>query len=490
MTGADADRPNVLLVVCDTLRADALGCYGADTSTPNLDALADAGVRFEEAYAAGPGSSISHAALFSGQYPSETGVAGQMSLPPDVPVLAEWFRDAGYETFGIPGPARIGSDWGYDRGFDQYLEKWRDIPSSPTPADLKRALADPTLVEPMPRHVLRMARQGDDKHTGYLIDVLMRKLERDVGEPAFAFANYPFVHAPYDPPRPYKEAATPGDGLDRPAYGFMDPLPWFAETLDVPDVRAERVDAAMTGRGDPKFFEDPTWLSGAELDLLRAWYDASVRYLDAQLGRLFDWLRRTGRDERTVVVVVADHGEYLGEHGLLKHMYFHFEEALRVPMIVAGPGVPAGEVRTDPVSLIDVFATICDLTGVEAPDATTGRSVFGPERRDAVFMENGIRKLTEACYEHMSDARIDEFERGRKSVRTADHLFTVDSRGETHLYERPGDRPVDDPDAATVERLRERVRTVLGEEFHRFDGYGDDLDDAVEENLRELGYIG
>lgn len=484
-----SDEPNVLLLVCDTLRADALGCYGADTSTPNIDAIAESGVRFENAYAAGPGSSISHAAMFSGQYPSETGVSGQTKLPADVPLLAEWFQNKGYETFGIPGPARIGSHWGYDRGFDQYLEKWQDIPSSLSLADLQKAVADPTLIKPMPQAVLRMAKQGKDKYTGYLIDVLMKKLSSDVGEPFFAFANYPFVHSPYDPPRPYKEEATPGDGLNRPRYGFLDWLPWTEETVDVPGVRSERVRKILTGEGDPMFFADSDWLSAAELDLIRSWYSASVRYLDLQLGRLFDWLHRTGRKENTVLIIVADHGEYLGEHGLLKHMYFHFEEALRVPMIIAGPGVPEGTVRTDFVSLIDIFDTVCDLAGIDPPTSTTGRSVFDGSERDAVFMENGIRSLPDSYADHLSDDHLDSFRRGRKSIRTDDYLFTIDSAGEEYLYESPGDQPIDNVDEMTVLPLRERLRETLGDEFQRFDGYGDDLDTAVEANLRELGYI-
>jgi membrane-anchored protein YejM (alkaline phosphatase superfamily) len=334
-----------------------------------------------------------------------------------------------------------------------------------------------------------MAKQGDDKHTGYLVDVLMRKLDDDVGEPFFAFANYPFVHAPYDPPRPYKARATPDGGLSRPPYGFLDWLPLTEETLDVPGVRSARVAQVMTGEGDPKYFADRDWLCEAELDLIRSWYAASVEYLDAQLGRLFDWLDRSGRKENTILVVVADHGEYLGEHGLLKHMYFHFEEALHVPMLVAGPGVPEGEVRTDPVSLVDVFETVCYLAGVDPPAETNGRSVFEDDRRDAVFMENGIRPVSESYTDYLSSERLDEFERGRKSIRTGEYLFTLDSAGEERLYERPGDRRIDDPAEETVAPLRERLLDTLGEEFERVEGYGDDLDASVEANLRELGYI-
>ncbi|WP_408957707.1 sulfatase [Natrinema sp. 74] len=483
------DSANVVLIVCDTLRPDILSCYGGPVETPGFDSIAADGTLFERAYAAGPGSSISHGALFTGKYPSESGIVGQVEVPANEITIAEHFRKAGYDTFGIPGPSRIGSDWGYDKGFDTYLEKWRDIPSAVTLEDLQKAIDDPTLVEPMPEHFYRMAKQGDDKHTGYLVDVFMKKLERDFDEPFFAFANFPFVHAPYDPPRPYKEKATPE--LDRPAIGVLDWLPWTDETLNKENVRLDRIREVQTGNGDPKFFADEEWLTDEELGVLRGWYRASVNYLDTHIQRLWNWLENSGKAENTVFVVLADHGEYLGEHGLLKHMYFHFEEALHVPLIVAGPGVPEDEIRTDYVSLVDIFDTLCDLAGIARPDFTSGHSVFDGRERDAVFAENGIRELPDFYGKHLSSKRMDQFERGLKSIRTDDFLFVRDSKGEETLYELPDEKEVTDldPSSEQFEPLRDRLFDVLGTEYTSDEGYGNDIDQSVAENLRELGYI-
>lgn len=478
---------NVVVVVCDTLRPDALSCYDGHVDTPGFDKIASEGTLFQNAYAAGPGSSISHGALFTGRYPSESGIVGQVDIPSEETTMAEHFRNAGYQTFGIPGPSRIGSDWGYDKGFDAYLEKWRDIPSSITLDDLQKAIADPTLVAPMPKHFYRMATQGDDKHTGYLVDVFMRKLSKDISDPFFAFANFPFVHAPYDPPRPYKQQATPE--LDRPPVGVLDYLSGSEERFENEDVRLDRVKEIQTGNGDPKFFADNDWLSDQELAVLRKWYHASVEYLDSHIGRLWDWMEQTDKTDDTIFVILADHGEYLGEHGLLKHMYFHFEEALHVPLIIAGPGVPSGERRTDFVSLVDIFDTICDLAGIDRPVRTSGQSIFKHDRRDAVFAENGIRSLPEFYENHLSEQQLDQFKRGRKSIRTNEYLFIQDSEGEYNLYDLPEEEVVDDPPEGVVTELRERVFDKLGSEFQSDEGYGNDMDQSVVENLRELGYM-
>lgn len=478
-------HPNVLVVVCDTLRPDYLSCYGGETETPAIDAVAEAGTLFERAYAAGPGSSISHAALFSGQYPSNSGVVGQVDLPEDVPLVAEWFHDRGYETFGIPGPSRIGSNWGYDRGFDRYVEKWRDIPSSPSLSDLRRAVADPTLLRPMPRHAYHWVTRGNGKHTGYLFDLLREKIRHDLSRPFFAFTNVTTVHAPYDPPRPYKENATPE--LDRPRWEFLEWLTDADETFDRPGVRANRVYEAQTHRGDANYFADESWLNDEELSVIRDWYAASVRYLDDELGRLLDYYERYLADD-TVLVVLADHGEHLGEHGLLKHMYSHFDECLHVPLLIRGPGVLAGERRSDFVSLVDVFDTVCDLAGIDAPESTDGRPLFGGEPREAAFAENGVREVTEAFEETLSPERCERFRRGYKSVRTEDYLYLRDSEGEEFLYERPEETRIDDPDEAVLDRLRSACVDELGTEYGR--GYQeDDFDAAVEANLRQLGYI-
>ncbi|MFB6103166.1 MAG: sulfatase [Haloplanus sp.] len=476
------NRPNVLLVVCDTLRPDFLSPYGSDLDTPFFDRVADAGTVFENAYAAGPGSSISHAALFSGQYPSTSGVGGQVDVPTDIPHIAERFSDAGYETFGMPGPSRIGSHWNYDRGFDEYLEKWADIPSSVSIEDLKKGLDDPTLLKPMPKELLRRAVRGDDDHASYLLDVFANKT-RELESPWFSFVNVTIAHGPYDPPRPYKEEAVPE--LERPRFGFLDSV--GDERVDRADVDLDRIAEVNNPGGFVRELAGE-YLSSGDREVLRSLYGASVRYLDAQLANLCDTLESAGELENTVVVLLSDHGEYLGERGLTGHMFFHFGPCLHVPLVLSGPGVPAGEHRSDFVSLVDVFPTLCDLTGVDTPPAVDGHSVFGDRRRDAAFAENGARDTPDVGEDHFPPETMARLGRGLKSVRTADYLFTRDDAGEERLYERPDETEIPLSDGPADE-LRAMLRDTLGEDFPPGTQAEEDMSEAVESNLRKLGYI-
>jgi arylsulfatase A-like enzyme len=478
-------RPNILLIVCDTLRPDFLSTYGGTVETELFDSLAEEGSVFDRAYAAGPGSSISHAALFTGQYPSTSGVGGQVSVPPDVPLLAALLSDHGYETFGLPGPSRTGSHLGYDRGFDYYLEKWSDIPSGFTFNDIKLAIQDPQLLVPMPSEVFRRCRYGDDNYTSYLLDVFERKI-RNLEEPYFGFLNLTTVHTPYDPPRSYKQRATPK--LRRPSTGLGEILN-RGEQINRSDIRLNRLSAAQQHEGVARFYENRSYLRDAEIDVLRKWYSASIRYLDDQLTTTFQHLRRSGELDNTVIVLTADHGEQFGEHGVLKHMYFHFKQCLHVPLVVTGPSVP-DERRSDYVSLVDIFPTVCNLVGIDVPDSLDGRSVFGPasERRDAAFAENGQRELSNLYHKILSKDSINEFARGIKSVRNDEYLYTIDSAGRQRLYDRPDEMEIPLSEGP-VHKLRNRVCDTLGEAFPPGSQSMDNLDQTVVTNLRRLGYI-
>jgi arylsulfatase A-like enzyme len=158
------DKPNVVLLVCDTLRADALTCYDGTFSieTPSMDRLAGRGTLFENAFAVGPWTPPSHGAMFSGRYPDSTGFQGAWpTMPESVPLLAEWFQERGYQTFGVPGPAKMGSETGLDRGFESYYKVYEEIADRPSLAYLEQLLTNP-LVR---RDFLRLVTSGNDYYT-------------------------------------------------------------------------------------------------------------------------------------------------------------------------------------------------------------------------------------------------------------------------------------------------------------------------------------
>jgi len=483
-----AERPNVVLLIVDSLRADYLSCYGADRETPAFDDLAERGTRFETAYSSGPGTPISHAAMFTGRHPSETGnVISRVPVPEDIPIMAEWLHDAGYETVGFAGPSLMDSEFGYARGFDHYYEPYEDFfPKSLS--YVRTALSDRRLTEPMAHAFYDYLTTGYDDYTKLKLGVARNHIRRSE-RPQFVMANLLTPHLPYDPPRPYKREATPE--LERPRLGIIEQF-GSQQSVDDPAVRDERIQEHIdeTGAGISKYIQDPRYYNEAELELLKDWYYAAIRYTGDQIRAFVRSLEGTRGLEDTVFMVTSDHGDFIGEHGQFGHAQYLHEEVTRIPLLVFGPGIPEGVSDDRLASHVDFFATVCDLADLNAPE-TSGLSLFGEATHDAVFSEHGVymeeRETGGGIADYLSEERTREVTAGRKTVRTRDHRFELVSDGDYQLYTRPGDEAITDESVAEV--LRQLLLETLGEEFHSREGAVDELDETIKANLRELGYI-
>ena len=479
---------NVILMVFDTLRSDYLCCYNGKVDTPAFGSAADMGILFESAFGAAPGTPISHASLYSGQYPSEHGVTGQrIPLPEDIPVMAECFQEAGYDTFGITGPSKMGSEWGYERGFNELFETYYDLPPNPSLEAIQKCISSKIYRD----HFIRKITKGGG-HTQYKLD-LIKKMSSELREPFFVFSNLLTVHAPYDPPRPYKQKATPK--YSRPKLNLLEYLLDNPNKINDPDIRLDRVINVQHADGAGRYYADPDYLNEKEIKLLRDWYAASLRYLDDQLGHFLEFYQKELQDN-TVLVLTADHGEQLGEHGLWAHSYYFYDETLNIPLIIVSPDLPAGERRDDLVSQIDIFDTLCDICGIDPPSEMTGMSVFSDESRDAVFMEYGERPVEDFKEvphgKYLDQEQILEFTAGRKAIRTENFRFEMDSRNNSELYTVSNEEMQVESKGELSQEFRERIEEILGTEFGTWPSKNSDkrqMDDRVEENLRKLGYI-
>lgn len=407
-------------------------------------------------------------------------------MPDSVPLLAERFKREGYDTVGIQGPAKMGPETGLGRGFDEYYDVYSAVADRPSTEYLKQLFTDAHVR----RDFLRLVTRGNDYYTGIRFEKLFDAID-ELGRPFFAMANVPTVHWPYDPPRPYKREATPE--LSRPRIPLIEEF-FDAQSFDHPFVREDRLFAAADGRDgrsiDLRYHDTPVYLNDAELDVLRKWYGACVRYLDHWVGRFLNFLDARGLMDDTLLVLTADHGEFFGEHDVLYHGNFLYDEVTHVPLIFAGPGVQQGVRRDELASVVDLFDTLCDLCDLPVPDATDGQSLFGTDNRDAVFAEEAISDVSdEPDADVVSDETLRTFGRGRKSIRTDEYRFELASDGTERLYELPDERIVSDPDPDVTDRLRQRLVETLGDTFH------DDTDevaaysDAVQRNLQQLGYV-
>jgi len=327
LSATDGSLPDVVVVVIDALRADHVGSYGYHRpTTPFLDRLASEGVLFERALAPSPYSLPTHASLLSGLLPYQHGVEWlQFNVfgKSEYPSIAEALRDRGFRTGAFSSnPFWFTREEGFGRGFIRFEDFYHSM------ADMAYRTVFGKVVERFqPR--LGFEEIPARKRAEEGLDRVLDWVGSDTTHPVFAFINLFDVHDPYTPPQPYRSRFS-----DQEAPGGI--LNW----------RIER---------------DELELTPAQLESEIAGYDGALAYVDDQLRRFQAELqaRRPGRE--LLLIVTSDHGEAFGEHGAYLHARSLYREETLVPLIVTGPGVPAGFRTARPVSNSAIPATILDL---------------------------------------------------------------------------------------------------------------------------------
>jgi choline-sulfatase len=334
-----AERPNIVLITIDTLRADHCSAYGyALETTPALKRLASAGARFETAYAPTSETAPTHASIFTGQYPVSHGlVKNGLSLSQEHETLAETLQASGYQTAGFVSSFVLNGRFGWSQGFSTYRDQF----------DASAATAK---IDSWEGHTIDEA--FDQRGDVTTREVTRWLWERDRGRPFFLFVHYFDPHSPYEPPGQLEMK------FELPPLG------------EAGTVRA-RTDWRRSVRK----------------------YDGEIAFADQEIGRLLDVLDREGLNEGTLVVVTADHGEGLLDHEFMLHGIDVYQESVLVPLLFRFPGViTAGQVHSAPVELVDLAATILEFAGVEAKPgpASSARAPASIPRNDlAAAMRGG-----------------------------------------------------------------------------------------------------
>jgi arylsulfatase A-like enzyme/Tfp pilus assembly protein PilF len=399
------ERPNVLLITIDTLRADHLGCYGdRSASTPTLDALAARGVRFETTVAHAPLTGPSHASILTGHTPLGHGFRNNSGfvLAPQVKTAAEDFAQAGYRTAAFVSGFPLDRRFGFSRGFETYddhLPRGNDRRRTPYVERFADATTDAVL------HWLGASSPGGAAHPA----------------PWFLWVHYYDPHAPYEPP---------------------------------PDL-------ARQFSGSP--------------------YDGEVAFVDRQIARVLQALDQDKQNARTIVLATADHGESLGEHGEGTHGIFLYDATLRVPWLMAGPGIAAGAVPKTMARSIDILPTLLDYAGLPAGRDLEGRSLRpaaeGREMPDAPSYAESLYSELELGWAPLHAWRTATF-KYIKAPRPELYDLRADA-GET--ANRIGEQPARARDlgAALETELRHPVPTTEAPA----------VDPETAERLRALGYV-
>ena len=311
LTGCNEQKPDVILVVIDALRADHLGCYGYDRETsPTIDSLAESGVRWTRVQAQAPWTLPASASILSGLTVRSHGVHenlnGRFPLSPDMPTIATILKTAGYFTVGIANCFWIGPEMGFNAGFDKFLyseQGYRDAEES--------------------------------------VNSLITELEgNDGNQPYFAMLHLYDVHAPYDPPPYYWRFWAVNNPTRRPYWN----LDQETKTLYDPENRQNYINL----------------------------YDGEIRFVNDQLDSLCTWLKETERAENTILIITSDHGEEFLDHGWIEHSVTLYQELLNVPLIITGAGIPTGEENTNLVGQIDILPTILSLLSAPIPEHVEG----------------------------------------------------------------------------------------------------------------------
>lgn len=328
---APRERPDLVVITADTLRADHLGCYGSQlTSTPVIDALAQRGVLFERMHTTVNMTNPSHASLFTGLPARDHGVFDNRTRLDDAAVtLAEVLRERDYLCVAAQGAKHMSASFSnLSQGFDRVGESPDWVRSG---ARVNQALEEALPIE--------------------------------AAEPVFLWAHYFDPHTPYGPPAPF----------DRKYYGAGDPAQPSAEAIP------------------PQFLEElAAPFPVRDVAFPRAQYRAEVDYLDHEIGRLL--ARLEARQRPRVLLFVADHGESLGENGIYFNHGGLVPQVLRVPCLLIAEGVEPARREVRAASLVDLLPTLCELLDVEVPGTVRARSLLpwlaDPGQQRAVFFEH------------------------------------------------------------------------------------------------------
>ena len=518
-------KPNIVFVVLDTHRWDRLGCYGYSRDTsPNLDAFAEQATLFENAIAPAQWTIPSHASMFTGEPPSvHRALQSDDVLNSQFKTLAEHLREQGYRTVGFCNNPLVGIlDNDLRRGFDAFYNYGGAFPAGP-----EDALADGFLtgmwhlagrsLRKIAQPIQNAFARSDTLFQGALdpfwvpiwtwvanfkgntprsIKDVTRYIERRVngrrGGPQFLFVNLMETHLPYTPPRSYVETFAPTYVEGEEGRNFVQDFNRRAADWFTPPVEP---------------------FSELEKQALGEMYDAEVAYQDHLLAQLLEAVDGSEKRDNTMVVLVGDHGEMLGEHRLMGHAFGVYEELIHVPLLIRLPGQSRRKRIVQPVSATRLFQTTLDAAGVKTYEDISGEQVAVEETSLRALSEGGDDQdasvVSEAyaptfavqVMERRKQALIDELQcrvTHRAAYEGEHKLISVEGAQE-RLFCLTAD-PLElnhldgADDTVLLDRMREELRSFLEKARVRTPavegGRAANADNAaVQQRLRDLGYL-
>jgi len=445
-------KHNVILIVSDSLRADVLGCYGGEAKTPNIDNLASRGVKFERAYSTSPWTAPSAVSMFTGEYPNiyRNGnmKSGKLTLPkyyvPDEKlILTEVLKNIDYKVMkDIENElAEISNNL---QGFEKikHFTKLTQIE--------KRQVEEATGITPL--------------SSGYqnMYGCLNFLLTSSDNQPLFILKWINDPHSPYNPPQKYKQNINPDITRLSKNLDFYSNLTYIGNTWSV-----------------------------YEKNYLKQLYIKEVESVDERVGFIIKALKRKRLFDKTFIIFTSDHGELFGEHGEWGHSLSYYEELVKVPLILSGPGIPAAKTANSIFSHIDLMATLKGLLSVDYADIGQGKnfSEFSMHQ-----LENNSAYFVEKCL-NMRRASID-------AILAKNHKLITFSNNKTQLFKLLDDpnelNDISNESPKLIEELKLKINKIRDENKEKRDKYLSQIESKDIENnvsqetlkrLKSLGYL-
>lgn len=461
------NRPNVIFISMDATRQDHLSCYGYSRPTsPTLERLAEKGVLYGQCISTACWTLPSHASMFTGLHVLQHGTTFDNPLLSDeLRPIAQILSDEGYQTVGFPNNAWLARDFGFDRGYDTY---WLRSPFMERLSRMTKAGA--TAVKAYEK--LYAVRNGRlSRSTVKWVDQWFQRRHRKE-KPFFLFALLGDPHLPH-----YEHEQT------RKFLG-------------------DRTEAAMKVNQDPhRFMAGDKEMTREDFELLAGRYDGEIAYMDEKIGELLKVVEHYASMEDTMVIITSDHGENLGDHGLMAHQYCLYDTLIHVPLVIKFPAsAGAAGVRTDElVQSNELFTTILDVTGTSRnglPGDIRGRSLVPGRIAEQPLpftvseeLAPNIRRIARL----FPDFDRSRFERQLRALRTSEHKYIWASDGKHELYNLK-----DDPGELT--NLVETHPQVAEDFQGKLDSWVSSIEATgigqhteftklIEERLKGLGYL-
>ncbi len=390
-------KPNVMIIVMDTVRQDHLSIYGhkRDT-TPRLRQLVKSSRTYYNAYSTSGWTPPAHASLFTGLYPiAHKTTQENWAMSNQLTTLAEIFSAQGYETIGIAENGMLNKKNNFNQGFSIYYEAWKEHRKKQKSFKV--------------RALKKLGIQSNQNIAFNLFKKSFKEINKE--KPFFMFVNFMEPHSPYDSSQQFRSQFLSNKSLKVYSNKLKDYL-----------------------LGKINFSHD-------ELKHLNELYDAEILYVDYWIGEMIDELKERNAWDNTIFIVTSDHGENIGDHSMVDHVFSLYESTIRIPLVIHYPRVfPANSKDYNIVQLTDIFPTLLEMTGIGTEKyLSQGNDISDinhqPER--VAFSEYYYPKQVLAIFDEQErkSIRLKKYKRQIRAIISNNMKYIWGSDGNCELYD-------------------------------------------------------